>query len=209
MTKIGKEEMAEYHLKMLDQKNTKEIIFMAAARLFAQKGYNGVSMREISETTGLSKPTIYYYFGNKEGIYSALVETGLHYQMDLFQEIFNQDIPIKEKIIEVLKLRFKQVREYPEFAKFFVLLFTSSEKLPFLEKFFKEADSRRQMFVELIREGMIKGEFGPRVNPDLFAEIILASLTHFVIKQLNCREEILSDALAEEIVEILFRGMNE
>ncbi len=182
---------------------------MAAARLFAQKGYNGVSMREISETTGLSKPTIYYYFGNKEGIYTALVETGLHYQMDLFQEIFNRDIPIKEKIVEVLKLRFRQVKEFPEFAKFFVILFTSAEKLPFLEKFFKEADLRRQMFVELIKEGVRKGEFGPRLNPDLIAEIILAALTHFVIKQLNSQEEILSDYLAEEIVEILFRGMNE
>lgn len=194
---------------MIDQKNTKEIIFMAAARLFAQKGYNGVSMREISETTGLSKPTIYYYFGNKEGIYTALVEAGLHYQMELFQEIFDRNIPMKEKIVEIIKLRFRQVREFPEFAKFFIVLFTLSEKLPFLKKFFREANIRRQMFVELIKEGVVKGEFGPRVNPVLFAEIILASLTHFVIKQLNSKKNILSDQLAEEIVEILFRGMNE
>jgi TetR/AcrR family transcriptional regulator len=201
--------MPEFNPELNDQKNTKAKIFMAAARLFAAKGYNGVSMREISETTGLSKPTIYYYFGNKEGIYSALVEAGLHYESELFQEIFERDIPIKDKIIEVIKLRFRQVRNFPDFAKFFIVLFTFSEKLPFLEKFFQEAISRRQMFVDLIRQGVMNGEFGPRANSDIAAEIILAALTHFVIKQLNSKEEILSDQLAEEIVEILFRGLNE
>ncbi|MEJ2050834.1 MAG: TetR/AcrR family transcriptional regulator, partial [Calditrichota bacterium] len=74
-----------------DRKSTREKIFIAAAKLFAERGYNGVSMRELSESTGLSKPTIYYYFGNKEGIYTALVETGLHYGQEVFQKIAEQD----------------------------------------------------------------------------------------------------------------------
>ena len=57
--------------------DTRKKIFTVAARLFADKGYNAVSMREISEQSGLSKPTIYYYFGSKEGIYKELVTTGV------------------------------------------------------------------------------------------------------------------------------------
>jgi TetR/AcrR family transcriptional regulator len=201
--------MSEFHPELTDQINTKAKIFMAAARLFAEKGYNGVSMREISETTGLSKPTIYYYFGNKEGIYSALIETGLHYQQELFQEIMERSIPIKNKITEVVKLRFKQVHEFPEFAKFFSILFTSFEKLPFLEKFVEEATSRRQMFVDMIKQEIPKGKFGPGVNPEITAEIFVAALIHFILKQLSCKENILSDHLAEEIVDILFRGLND
>jgi TetR/AcrR family transcriptional regulator len=201
--------MAKFHPELTDQNNTRAKIFMAAARLFAEKGYNGVSMREISENAGLSKPTIYYYFGNKEGIYTALVETGLHYQMELFQEIFDRDIPIKNKIIEVIKLRFQQVRDHPEFAKFFLIIFTSFEKLPFLEKFIEEATSRRQLFVDLIKQGVMKGEFGPRANPEVTAEIFVAALMHYIMKQLNNKENVLSDHLAEDIVEMLFRGLNE
>jgi len=201
--------MSKFHPELTDQNNTKAKIFMAAARLFAEKGFNGVSMREISESTGLSKPTIYYYFGNKEGIYTALVETGLHYQLELFQEIINRNIPIKNKIIDIIKLRFQQVRNYPEFAKFFLILFMSFERLPFLESFIKEATDRRQMFVELIKQGVMNGEFGPRANPEVTAEIFFGALMHYISKQLNSKESVLSDHLAEDIVEVLFRGLNE
>ena len=201
--------MSEIHSEQNDQKNNKAKIFMAAALLFAEKGYNGVSMREISETTGLSKPTIYYYFGNKEGIYTALVETGLNYQRDLFQEIFDRNIPFKNKIIEVIKLRFQQVKDFPEFAKFFLILFTSLEKLPFLQKIINEASARRQLFIELIKQGITYGEFGPRANPKVTAEILVGALFHYISMQLNCKDNILSDQLAEEIVETLFRGLNE
>jgi AcrR family transcriptional regulator len=196
-------------IDLTDQTNTKGKIFSAAAKLFAQKGYNGVSMRELSESTGLSKPTIYYYFGNKEGIYTALVEAGLHYGVEIFQKIVEQDIPIKDKIVQVVKVRFQQVLEYPDFAKFFLVVFTSSEKLPFLEDFIKESIERRKMLVDLIKEGIKRKEFGPSANPELAAEVFVGALMHFIMKQLNSRKVILSDKLAEDLVEFLFRGLNE
>ena len=201
--------MSKYHPELTDHHDTRAKIFTAAAKLFAEKGYNGVSMREISETAGLSKPTIYYYFGNKEGIYTALLESSLHYQMELFQEISGRNIPIKSKIVEIIKLRFQQVKDYPEFAKFFLLLFMSFERLPFLENFFVEAKARRQMLMELIKQGVIDGEFGPRANPEVTAEILVGALTHYILKQLNSKENVLSDHLAKDIVEMLFRGLNE
>ena len=117
----------------LDAQDSRGKIFRIAAQLFAEKGYNGVSMREISERTWLSKPTIYYYFGNKEGIYTSLVETSLNYNLEKFLEIQQKDVTIKQKIIDLVKLRFHQVLEYPDLAKFFVSLFSGTEKLPFLE----------------------------------------------------------------------------
>jgi TetR/AcrR family transcriptional regulator len=192
-----------------DRKSTREKIFIAAAKLFAERGYNGVSMRELSESTGLSKPTIYYYFGNKEGIYTALVETGLHYGQEVFQKIAEQDIPIKEKIIRILKVRFNQVLKFPDFAKFFLVVFTSSEKLPFLEDFIKESIQRRKILVDLITDGIRSKEFGPSANPELAAEVFVGALTHFIMKQLNSRKVILSDKLAEDLVEFLFKGLNE
>jgi TetR/AcrR family transcriptional regulator len=192
-----------------DKKSTKGKIFMAAAKLFAEKGYNGVSMRELSEKTGLSKPTIYYYFGNKEGIYTALIDAGLHYGLDIFQKIAEQNIPIKEKIIQLVKVRFNQVLKYPDFAKFFLVIFTSLEKLPFLENYIEESIQRRKMLVDLITEGIKSKEFGPSADPDLAAEVFVGSLTHFIMKQLNTRKVVLSDKLAEELVEFLFKGLNE
>jgi AcrR family transcriptional regulator len=193
----------------LDTKDTKGKIFRSAARLFAEKGYNGVSMREISERTGLSKPTIYYHFGNKEGIYTSLVSTSLNYNVEMFQEIQQKEVSIKQKIIELVKLRFRQVREYPDLAQFFVSLLSGTEKLPFLEDQMKQALERRKMLVDLINEGISTGEFGSNAKPELASEIFVGSLMHFIQKQLNTTEIILTDDLAEEIVELLFLGWNE
>lgn len=45
----------------------------AAVRLFARRGYDATSVREIAGAAGVTKPTIYYYFGSKEGLGLAVV----------------------------------------------------------------------------------------------------------------------------------------
>lgn len=188
---------------------TRNKIFRTAAQLFAQKGYNGVSMREISEAAGLSKPTIYYYFGSKEGIYKELLHVSLAQGLSLFDAIVKRDMPVKQKLIEIVKFRFRQGREHPEFVKFVLSLFVVPERLPFLSHFIQEAENRRKILISLVQEGKDKGEFGVTAHAELTAEILLGTITHFLWRQINCEEQILSDKLAEEIVELLFKGLNE
>ena len=49
-------------------------IARAAARLFAERGYDATSVREIVEAAGVAKPTMYYYFRSKEGPGPGLVD---------------------------------------------------------------------------------------------------------------------------------------
>jgi TetR/AcrR family transcriptional regulator len=193
----------------IKEKGSKTKIFTVASRLFAEKGYNGVSMREISEQTGLSKPTIYYYFGNKEGIYSSLIHASLSHGTSHMKNILEMNISVKQKLVELVKLWFNHSLENPEFAKFILGLFTSKENLPFLNNFIQEAEIRRVEIANLVQEGINKEEFGVSADPDLAAEIFIGTLTHFLWKQINSKEKILSDQLAEDIVELLFKGLNE
>ena len=48
-------------------------LLTAALELFTRKGYAASSVREIVEVAGVTKPVLYYYFGNKEGIYLELM----------------------------------------------------------------------------------------------------------------------------------------
>jgi TetR/AcrR family transcriptional regulator len=48
-------------------------LLKAALELFTKKGYAATSVREIVEIAGVTKPVLYYYFGNKEGIYLELM----------------------------------------------------------------------------------------------------------------------------------------
>jgi TetR/AcrR family transcriptional regulator len=191
------------------EQTTKYKIFMAAAQLFSKRGYNGVSIREICEETGLSKPTIYYYFGSKEGIYKALVDTGISLGENQSRAILEKHIPIKQKLIELLQSAFQNTIDYPEFVKFFQNLFTLDDKLTFLDDVIRMANERRQRVAELIHEGMEKGEFGSSADPQLVSDVFIGTATHFIWKQLTSDEKILSDQLAEDIIEFLFKGLNE
>lgn len=45
-----------------------------ALKLFAQKGFESTSVREIASAAEVTKPTIYYYFKSKEGLYLELLD---------------------------------------------------------------------------------------------------------------------------------------
>ena len=49
-------------------------ILAAALTLFAGRGYDAVGVAEVCETAGITKPTLYHYFGSKQGLLDALVE---------------------------------------------------------------------------------------------------------------------------------------
>ncbi|MDZ7331895.1 MAG: TetR/AcrR family transcriptional regulator [candidate division KSB1 bacterium] len=196
-------------LKIDNDNSTKATIFKAAAKLFAEKGFNGVSMREISELSNVTKPTIYYYFGNKEGIYKALIQEALNYHLEDLKQIAALKIPMKQKLIELLKRRFQISLQYPELTKFVLQVFTHYEKLPCLDGFESEVAAHAKIFAEMIQQGIDSGEFGPSARPELVVHVIGAVLLHFLMNQLNSAEQILSDQLAEELIELLFKGLNE
>lgn len=55
----------------------KERLLAAAVRLFAVKGYAVTSVRDILREAALTAPVLYYHFGNKEGLFLALVRDGV------------------------------------------------------------------------------------------------------------------------------------
>ena len=62
--------------------NVRQRLLDAALQLFSTKGYAATSVRELVEAAGVTKPVLYYYFKNKEGLYLALMEDALG---DFFQ----------------------------------------------------------------------------------------------------------------------------
>jgi TetR/AcrR family transcriptional regulator len=50
----------------------KQNILAAALALFSAKGYEGTSVGELVSMVGLTKPTLYYYFVSKEGLFEAV-----------------------------------------------------------------------------------------------------------------------------------------
>lgn len=55
--------------------NSRETILNCALQLFSAKGYDSVGISEIVDLAGITKPTLYYFFGSKEGLFKELLKT--------------------------------------------------------------------------------------------------------------------------------------
>ena len=58
-------------------KDTQQKILKEATDLFMSKGYLGTSTREIAQKVGITQPNLYHYFGDKEKLYTAVLENHL------------------------------------------------------------------------------------------------------------------------------------
>ena len=58
----------------MEKNDLRNRLMLTATRLFAERGLNGVSIRELSTAAGVSISMISYYFGGKEGLYSSVLQ---------------------------------------------------------------------------------------------------------------------------------------
>jgi len=56
--------------------DNKDRLQEVALALFARRGVDSVGIQEVVDAAGVTKPTLYHHFGNKEGLVKALVDQG-------------------------------------------------------------------------------------------------------------------------------------
>ena len=54
--------------------DNRQLIMEKALELFCARGYDAVGVQEIAEQSGITKPTLYYYFGSKQGLMETILE---------------------------------------------------------------------------------------------------------------------------------------
>jgi AcrR family transcriptional regulator len=59
-------------------RQTREAIEQAARKLFAERGFHGTTLADITSTAGKSPAVFYRYFADKEDLLAALAESFLH-----------------------------------------------------------------------------------------------------------------------------------
>ena len=61
-------------MKKIKDENSKDKILKSAAKLFAQKGFDGVSIREICKDADVNICMVSYYFGGKQELYQGIID---------------------------------------------------------------------------------------------------------------------------------------
>jgi AcrR family transcriptional regulator len=82
----------------------KDHIINEAMKLFAEKGFEGTSIREIAAEAGVNLAMINYYFGSKEKLFECMVKQKAAYAKDMLEEIIKDaaltDIEKFDRIID-------------------------------------------------------------------------------------------------------------
>ena len=166
---------------MADEKtvqDAKEKLLAAAPRLFAEKGFAGVSIRQLAEAAGVNSAMISYYYGGKEGLYEAVLTTQYERLLTKFEAIAALEAPVKEKIRQYAEvIRLNHTAEQPLMARLIQGELTSPTAC--MEKVVRNYTSRIARIVSgIVQQGVEDGEFRQDISP-LFATLALAGMLNF------------------------------
>ena len=82
---------------------TAEKILETAHHLFMARGYVGVSINEVVQTVGITKPSLYYHYADKESLYAAVAERALDTMgTELRAAISDADMPFAHQLRAVI-----------------------------------------------------------------------------------------------------------
>lgn len=135
-----------------------------AARLFAEKGYEGVSVRDILDEIQGAPGMFYYYFKSKQEIYLAVMEQYLNERMERRCKLLaDETIPFDEKKAVYAKLVAEDIGGYMDRFQTQAepSITDSSYKLwDFVQMLNKLSGPHAKFIMQGVREGKISGDLG-------------------------------------------------
>jgi AcrR family transcriptional regulator len=100
-----------------DPEQTRRDILDAARAEFAEKGLSGARVDEIGARTRTAKRMIYYYFGSKEGLYTAVLEEMYGGIRDAEQSLQLEELPPEAAMRQLVEATFDYHATHPEFVR--------------------------------------------------------------------------------------------
>ena len=171
--------------KPADSKADKaQTILAGALEVFTTQGYAAASMDRIAKTCGVSKPTLYTYFKNKEGLFVALIQqmTEEHHRMLLVApDTSASTLPPDQLLRAMAALVIDKFSENRSLLTLMRLVIGESERFPELAKTFVREVKRPMLerFVAYL-------ETQPQLNlpdPMVAARMFAGTLVHYLLVQ--------------------------
>jgi AcrR family transcriptional regulator len=100
-----------------DPERTRSEILEVATHEFADKGYTGARVDEIAAKTRTTKRMLYYYFGSKEQLYVAVLESAYIGIRSIEQELDVDHLDPAEAIRKLAGLTFDHHESHPDFIR--------------------------------------------------------------------------------------------
>ncbi len=83
---------------MTHHSDGKDLILETSAKLFGEKGYAGVSIRDIVQACGLTNAALYYHFKNKDDLFLAMLQRDHERVMNSLAEAVNRSGDLRDDL---------------------------------------------------------------------------------------------------------------
>lgn len=197
--------MAERNEEIPD---VKERLLGAALKLFNERGYAATTVREIVEHAGVTKPVLYYYFTNKEGIYLELMTRPFEVFGSIVSGSADGEGAAVERLLRFCDTVFDLFVENLQIARLmYSIYYGPPQGAPFFDFDAHHCHLQsaiRLLVVEAMEEGTIRRE-----DPDDVMWTVLAALNVAMEEQLCRAEPRLDHAGLRRILKLIFRGIGE
>lgn len=179
-------------------------------QLFAERGLNGVGIRELSQAAGASISMVSYYFGGKEGLYSAVLQE----QFACFDEIENvmgeQAGPV-EMIEAYVRWTIQRHRNNPHLLRFYTSELTNPTH--YFSTIVSPAIGKViSILAKIVEEGIRQGTFRRDIHA-ANAALALAGMVNYFFLSTLATEDLIShspeqdEELVHQYLAIFTRGV--
>jgi AcrR family transcriptional regulator len=187
--------------------DAKEKVLQAAVRAFASAGYAGTSVHDILKATGLSKPTLYYYFGSKEGLFRAILAFAYDESFRRIQCATATEAPCADRLVRMAAAVFSFATEHRDLMRLvFATIFAAPREIP---PGVIDNGKRRRSFElarSLVRDGQRRREIDPKRDPDELTHAIFGAISHQVRMHLIDDDGELDCRQAGRVVDLFLNG---
>ncbi|NLD09915.1 MAG: TetR/AcrR family transcriptional regulator [Xanthomonadaceae bacterium] len=186
----------------LDQEGRKGRYLSAGLKLFAEHGYNLVTVRDIAKEAGTSEAALYRHFKSKEEMTLYLFELILkHYTHDIGEIARDKTRTTIERLCDMQRYTYAFYHDDPESVQFALL-----SQYQFWDQVEDELKPHFWMR-EVIEEGLASGEIVPKslyLLISLYTGLILEPLIQYAyFKDEHPDWELFTEGVAESIVRLL------
>lgn len=156
-------------------------ILEAAAREFAEYGVDGARTDAIAREARVNKALLYYYFRDKETLYSAVLDTAFSGLREIVFRVLDSAAPPREKILKYVGAYFDFIASnqlYPRLMQR-EMMRAREGKSPHIDKIIKNhLQPIFSRLSEVLREGIARGDFR-EVNPAHFVPSMVAMIVFY------------------------------
>lgn len=181
-----------------------DVITEKAAFLFRKKGFASCSMRELAESLGVEAPSLYNHIGSKSEILQSICFKVAKDFINHLNEVEKKGGNTVTKLENILRFHI-QMMIY-RFNEVYVANHEWKQmEDPFLSNFLAQRKLYENRLVEIINEGIKKGEL-KNINPHVAVLIILSAVRGIEFWQ-HHKKNISIAALEQDMVKQLLNGL--